>query len=63
MHFHLKQLKILEITQETLREKCPNTEFFLVRVFRIWTEYGEIWSISPYSVQKLENTNQKKLRI
>ena len=63
MHFHLKQLKILEITQETLREKCPNTEFFLVRVFRIRTEYGEIWSISPYSVQKFENTNQKKLRI
>ena len=63
MHFHLKQLKILEIAQETLREKCPNTEFFLVRVFRIRTEYGEIWSISPYSVQKLENTNQKKLRI
>ena len=63
MHVHLKQLKILEITQETLREKCPNTEFFLVRVFRIRTEYGEIWSISPYSVQKLENTNQKKLRI
>ena len=30
-----------------LREKCPNTEFFLVRVFR----YGEIWSISPYSVR------------
>ena len=54
MHFYLKQLKILEITQETLREKCPNTEFFLVRVFRIRTEYGEIWSISPYSVQKLE---------
>ena len=63
MHFYLKQLKILEITQETLREKCPNTEFFLVRVFRIRTEYGEIWSISPYSFQKLENTNQKKLRI
>ena len=61
MHFYLKQL--LEITQETLREKCPNTEFFLVRIFRIRTEYGEIWSISPYSVQKLENTNQKKLRI
>ena len=63
MHFYLKQLKILEITQETLREKCPNTEFFMVRVFRIRTEYGEIWSISPYSVQKLEITNQKQLRI
>ena len=34
----------------SLREKCPNTEFFLVRIF-------------PYSVRKRENTNQKKLRI
>ena len=34
-----------------LREKCPNTELFLVR------------SISPYSVPMQENTDQKKLRI
>ena len=32
-----------------LREKCPNTEFFLVRIFL-------------YSVQIQENTDQKKLR-
>ena len=32
------------------REKCTNTEFFLVR-------------ISPYSVRMWENTDQKKLRI
>ena len=25
-------------------KKCPNTEFFLVRIFRIWTEYGKIWT-------------------
>ena len=31
-------------------EKCPNTEFFLVR-------------ISPYSVRMSENTDQKKLHI
>ena len=42
--FKLKQ------TNQTLREKCPNTEFFLVRIF-------------PYSVQMRENTDQKKLRI
>ena len=29
----------------------------------IWTEYGEIRSISPYSVRMWENTDQKKLRI
>ena len=33
-----------------LREKCPNTEFFLVRIFL-------------YSVRILENTEQKKLGI
>ena len=30
---------------------------------RIWTEYGEIRSIFSYSVQKRENTDQKKLHI
>ena len=34
----------------TLCEKCPNTEFFLVRVF-------------PYSVRIRENADQKKLLI
>ena len=24
-----------------LREKCPNTEFFIVRIFLYLTEYGE----------------------
>ena len=50
-------------TERTLREKCPNKEIFQVRISRIRTEYGEIRSISPYSVQMWENTNQKKLRI
>ena len=30
----------------TLRKKCPSTELFLVRIFRIWTEYGEVLRIS-----------------
>ena len=34
----MRQRNILLLT---LREKCPNT-FFLVRIFRIPTEYGEI---------------------
>ena len=33
-----------------LRGKCPNTEFFLVRIL-------------PYSVRMRGNTDQKKLRI
>ena len=32
---------------------------FLVRIFRIWTEYREILRISSYSVQMRENTDQK----
>ena len=34
--------------------------FFWSVFSRIWTEYGEIRSISSYSVQMRENTNQKK---
>ena len=30
----------------------------LVRIFRIRTKYGEIRSISPYSVQMRENTDE-----
>ena len=48
---------------ETLCEKYPNMEFFLVVYFCIRTEYGEILRISPYSVRMRENNDQKKLRI
>ena len=37
--------------------------FFWSVFSRIWTEYGEIRSISLYSVRMRENTDQKKLRI
>ena len=37
--------------------------FFWSIFSRIRTEYGEIRSISPYSVRMRENTDQKKLRI
>ena len=33
---------------------------FLVFIFRMWTEYGEIRRISPYSVRMRENKDQKK---
>ena len=42
---------------------CPNTSFFWSVFSRIWTEYGEILRISPYSVQMRGNTDQKELRI
>ena len=40
----------------TLREKCPNTEFFLVRIF-----LHSDWIRKFIQIQ--ENTNQKKFRI
>ena len=40
--------------EKTLREKCPNTEFFWCAFSGIWTEYGEIRSISQYSVRMRE---------
>ena len=42
-----------------LREKCPNTDFFWSLFSSIWTEYGDLRSKSPYSVQMRENTDQK----
>ena len=44
---------------KALREKCPNTEFFLVRIF----SHSDWICISPYSVHMRENTDQKELRI
>ena len=37
--------------------------FFWSVFFRIWTEYGDLYRKSPYSVQIRENTDWKKLRI
>ena len=47
------------ITVFTLRKKFPYSEFFWSVFSRIWTEHGEIRSISPYSVRMRENNNQK----
>ena len=44
--------------------KSIRTQSFFWSVFScIWTEYGKILRISPYSVQMLENTDQRKLPI
>ena len=42
-----------------LRKNCSNAEFFSSVFSRIWTEYEDLWSKSPYSVQILENMDQK----
>ena len=42
----------------TPREKCPYSELFWFVFYGIWTEYGEILRISPYSVRMRENTHQ-----
>ena len=59
MHLQCKSMTGFYI----LREKCPNTEFFLVLISHIRTEYADLRSKYPYSVRIGENTNQKKLRI
>ena len=43
----------------TLREKCPYSKIFWSLFSRIRTEYREMRSTSPYSVQMHENTGQK----
>ena len=41
-----------------LRKRCRYSKLFWSAFSRIWTEYGEIRSISPYSVGMRENTHQ-----
>ena len=47
IHKYLVFLNNVSVYEETMREKCPNTEVFLVRIFL-------------YSVQMQENKDQKK---
>ena len=37
---------------------CPYSELFWPAFSRIWTEFGEILRIFPYSVQMQENVDQ-----
>ena len=41
-----------------LRKKCPYSELFWSAFSHIWTEYGEILRICPYSVRMRENEDQ-----
>ena len=58
-----QECKYEELMFHALRENCRNTEFFWSVFSRIWTEYGDLRSKSPHSVQIRENTDQKKIRI
>ena len=50
---------ILMMSRMSLRKKCPYSEFFWSVFSSIWIEYGRIRSISPYSAQMQEYTDQK----
>ena len=41
-----------------LRKRCPYSEIFWSAFSGTWTEYGEIRSISLYSVRMQENADQ-----
>ena len=43
----------------SLREKCTYLELSWPAFSRIWTEYGDLLSKSPYSHRMQENTDQK----
>ena len=43
-----------------MREKCLYSELFWYAFSRIWTDYREIFRISPYSVRTWGNTDQNK---
>ena len=54
MRSYLKNYK----QRHCVRKKRLYLELFCSAFSRIWTEYGEIRSISPYSVRMRENTEQ-----
>ena len=44
-----------------LGEKCPYSKSFWSVFYPIWTEYGQILHISPYSVRMRENADHSNL--
>ena len=51
---------IFQAVAHGLCVECLYSKFFWYVFSRIWTEYKEILRISPYSVRRRENTDQKK---
>ena len=61
IHLVLSSTKWIDsLLSTTLREKCPNTEFILVRIF---PHLDWIRRDTLYSVWMWENTDQEQLRI
>ena len=54
-----EQSRLNSLDTFPLREKCPYSDFFESVFSHIRKKHGELWSISPYSVQMRENTDQK----
>ena len=50
---------LVKYASNSLRKKCPYSEFFWSKFSRICTEYRDIQNISPYSILKQENTDQE----
>ena len=44
---------------DSLRKKCPYSEFFCSVFSHVRTEYGEVLRLSPYSVRMRENKDKK----
>ena len=55
----MKQLKMKKNNKNTLREKCPYSEFLSSVFSFIPTEYRNLFSKYSYSVQMRESTDQK----
>ena len=60
--FQLESFESLP-SEQILREKCLNMEFFQVRIFCIRTEYGDLHSKYLYSMQIRDSTDQEKIHI
>ena len=54
-YFSHEQSKVFRLHEISIFEKCPYSKLFWSAFSRIWTEYGEIRSISPYSVRMRKN--------
>ena len=51
----MDNLQVETSLESTLPKKCLYSEFFWCVFSRIWPEYGDLQSKSPYSVQMREN--------
>ena len=69
MHITARMIQLTGFYQSGLHqiilviEKCLNTEFFWSVFSCFRTEYGDLWSKSPYSARIQENKDQKKLHM